>query len=49
MQSFPNKISCMRLVRGLAEEIPEEWLETIRYIDMDVLKEQRKQLLLKEL
>ena len=44
---FPNEASCLRLVRALAEEIHEEWLEAVRYLDMDVLKEHRKLLLLK--
>ena len=49
MRIFPNEASCLRLVRALAEEIHEEWLEAVRYLDMDVLKEHRKLLLLKEL
>ncbi|MBO7535088.1 MAG: IS256 family transposase, partial [Victivallales bacterium] len=44
---FPNEASCLRLVRALAEEIHEEWLEAVRYLDMDVLKEHRKLLLQK--
>ena len=44
---FPNEASCLRLVRALAEEIHEEWLEAVRYLDMDVRKEHRKLLLQK--
>jgi transposase-like protein len=40
---FPNEASCLRLIRALAVETHEEWLEGPRYLDMDQLKEQRKQ------
>ena len=39
---FPNDASCLRLVRALAVEQHEEWLEGARYLDMDPLREQRK-------
>jgi transposase-like protein len=39
---FPNEASCLRLVRALAVEQHEEWLEGARYIDMEPLREQRK-------
>jgi putative transposase len=39
---FPNEASCLRLVRALAVEQHEEWLEGARYLDMDPLREQRK-------
>ena len=43
MRIFPNEASYLRLVRVLAEENHEEWLEAaVRYLDMDVLKEHRK-------
>ena len=45
---FPNGASCLRLVRALAAEIHEEWLEATRYLDMDELREHRKLTLLKE-
>lgn len=40
---FPNRESCLRLVRALAVETHEDWLEASRYINMDLLKEQKKQ------
>jgi transposase-like protein len=40
---FPNRESCLRLTRALAVEIHEDWVEAIRYLDMEVLKEQLKQ------
>ena len=39
---FPNPESCLRLVRALCAEIHETWLEDNRYINMDLLKEQKK-------
>jgi transposase-like protein len=39
---FPNEASCLRLVRALAVEIHEDWLETHRYFNMEALAEQRK-------
>jgi putative transposase len=42
---FPNAASCLRLVRSLAVETHENWLEATRYLNMDHLKEHKKQLL----
>ncbi len=42
---FPNAESCLRLVRALAVEAHENWLEAIRYLNMDHLKEHKKQML----
>ena len=42
---FPNAASCLRLVRALAVEAHENWLEAIRYLNMDHLKEHKKQML----
>jgi putative transposase len=42
---FPNASSCLRLVRALAVETHENWLEANRYLNMDDLKEQKKLLL----
>jgi len=42
---FPNAESCLRLVRALAVEIHENWLEATRYLNMDHLREHKKQLL----
>ena len=39
---FPNAESCLRLVRALAVEAHENWLEANRYLNMDDLKEQKK-------
>jgi putative transposase len=42
---FPNAVSCLRLVRALAAEMHEEWIEGTRYLNMDLLEEhQREQL-----
>jgi putative transposase len=40
---FPNAASCLRLVRALAVEIHEGWLEDNRYLNMDLLKAQKKE------
>jgi putative transposase len=39
---FPNGESCLRLVRALAVETHENWLEANRYLNMDDLREQKK-------
>jgi len=39
---FPNAASCLRLVRALAVETHENWLEAIRYLNMEHLKEHKK-------
>jgi len=40
---FPNAESCLRLVRALAIETHENWIEATRYLGMDLLKEHRKE------
>jgi len=40
---FPNTASCLGLIRALAVEIHEDWVEAIRYLNMEVLKEQLKE------
>jgi putative transposase len=40
---FPNAASCLRLVRALAVETHEGWLEGTRYLNMDHLKEHKKE------
>ncbi len=40
---FPNKASALRLVRALAVEIHEDWIEQHRYLNMALLKERKKQ------
>ena len=42
---FPNPESCLRLVRALAVEMHENWLEAMRYLNMDHLAEHKKQML----
>jgi len=42
---FPNRESCLRLVRALAVETHEDWLEANRYLNMEYLREQKKELL----
>lgn len=39
---FPNSDSCRRLVRALAVETHENWLEAHRYLNMDDLRELKK-------
>lgn len=39
---FPNEESCLRLVRALCVEIHEEWQEGSRYLNMQLLQEQKK-------
>jgi putative transposase len=42
---FPNSDSCLRLVRALAIEMHENWLEATRYLNMEHLKEHKKEAL----
>jgi len=42
---FPNAESCLRLVRALTVERHEAWLEDHRYLNMDLLKEHKKEVL----
>ena len=42
---FPNAESCLRLVRALAVETHENWLEGPRYLDMQHLPEHKKEAL----
>jgi len=39
---FPNVASCMRLIRALCVETHEGRLEDHRYLNMDLLREARK-------
>ncbi|PWW03804.1 transposase-like protein [Hoeflea marina] len=39
---FPNSQSCLRLVRALAVETNENWMEANRYLNMDELREHKK-------
>jgi transposase-like protein len=38
---FPNEASCLRLVRAVAAEMHEEWMEGSRYLNMEPLREQQ--------
>jgi putative transposase len=42
---FPNVESCLRLVRALAVETHENWLEGTRYLNMQHLNERKKEAL----
>ena len=42
---FPNMESCLRLVRALAVETHENWLEGTRYLNMQHLVEHKKEAL----
>jgi putative transposase len=39
---FPNESSCLRLIRAVAAEQHEEWMEGSRYLNADLLREQIK-------
>jgi transposase-like protein len=39
---FPNEASCLRLVRALAVEVHENWIEQHRYLNMELLREHKK-------
>lgn len=40
---FPNTAACLRLVRALAVEMHENWIEATRYLNMEFLKEHKKE------
>lgn len=42
---FPNAASCLRLIRALAVEMHENWIEATRYLNMEPLTEQKKEAL----
>jgi putative transposase len=42
---FPNEASCLRLIRALAVEMHENWLEAIRYLNMEHWTEHKKEAL----
>ena len=44
---FPNTESCLRLVRALAVEVHENWIEATRYLNMEFLREHKKEILRK--
>jgi len=40
---FPNEASCLRLIRALAVEIHENWIEATRYLNMALLEEHKRE------
>jgi putative transposase len=42
---FPNAAACLRLIRALAAETHEDWIEAMQYLNMEPLNEQKKQTL----
>ena len=43
MRIFPNGASCLRLVRALAAETHEEWIEGTRYLNMELWREHKRE------
>lgn len=41
---FPNEVAGLRLVRALAAETHEDWIEATRYLNMDLRKEHKERL-----
>lgn len=41
---FPNESSCLRLVRALAVETHENWIEATRYLNMALWEEHKKEI-----
>jgi len=46
---FPNEASCLRLVRALAVETHENWIEGARYLNMHLLIEHKKERMRKKI
>jgi len=44
---FPNAEACLRLVRALAVETHENWIEAMQYLNMEPLRDQKKEALRK--
>jgi putative transposase len=42
---FPNAAACLRLIRALAAETHENWIEAMQYLNMEPLREQKKEAL----
>jgi transposase-like protein len=40
---FPNTAACLRLIRALAVETHENWIEATKYLNVEYLKEQKKE------
>ncbi|CAH2394402.1 hypothetical protein MES4922_10315 [Mesorhizobium ventifaucium] len=43
VRTFPSPQSCLRVVRALAVEIHENWLEATSYLNMEHLREHKKE------
>ena len=41
---FPDRESCLRLIRALATETEENWIEATRYLNMTFLREKKESL-----
>jgi transposase-like protein len=41
---FPNESSCLRLIRALAVELHENWIEATRYLNMELWIEHKREL-----
>lgn len=39
---FPDEASCLRLIRAVASEQQEEWMQGSRYLNAELLREQIK-------
>jgi putative transposase len=44
---FPNAAACLRLIRAIGVEMHENWIEATRYLNMEYLKEHKKEVLLR--
>jgi len=44
---FPNAAACLRLIRALAVEVDENWIEAMQYLNMEPLAEQKREALRK--
>ena len=44
---FPDEASCLRLIRAVAAEQHEEWMEGRRYLNAELLREQIKPMMMK--
>lgn len=42
---FPNSAACLRLIRALAAEMHDDWIEAMQYLNMEPLAEQKKEAL----
>ena len=42
---FPNSAACLRLIRALAAEMHDNWIEAMQYLNMEPLAEQKKEAL----